>query len=62
VGATLRTAQVERAQRRYRWRLVFSGRGTARDRPWHDLERAVPGTQLVETWRAGAFYLVKGTR
>ena len=42
--------------------LVFAVRRTARDRPWRALEQVLPGTQLVETRRRGAVYIVKGTR
>jgi ubiquinone/menaquinone biosynthesis C-methylase UbiE len=40
--------------------LVFATRRSGRDRPWRELERILPGMDLVETRRAGAFFLARG--
>jgi len=70
-GGRIVAAGVQHPDRRAGWLpvpglfvsgLVFSVRRTQRDRPWRELERLLPGTHLVETRRAGAFYLVRGMR
>lgn len=70
-GGRIVAAGVQHPDRRAGWLAVpglfvsakvFSVRGTQRDRPWRELERLLPGTHLVETRRAGAFYVVRGMR